>query len=1026
MIDFYQTTFYPGIGKRYLMLLLGFLFLTSAFSARAQQKISGVVTSVEDKGTLPGVYVVEKGTSNTAATDAKGAFNISVSSGATLVFRMIGYVTQEVKVDSRSEYKIALATDVKVLNDILVIGYGSKNKSTYAGSAVTLSTEDLNKSSLSVANLLQGRVSGVQVSQSNGTPGASLSIRIRGTNSINANSEPLYVIDGFPTNNGVGFSVNPEDIASISILKDASSTSIYGARGANGVVMITTKSGKGQKSSINLDTYRGYSNVTKRFDLVGSYDYALRLNKLIGDDGGTPPYSATRLDSLKAGLLGTDWQDQLYRTAKMENYVVSFTGGNDNTSVYSSFDILDQEGVVIHSQFKRFGARVNVDHKISDKIKASGRVFGNYGIQNDLPLAPSSINGFVKQVLKANPASTFDSGVAAERDAQNPLHFLAATKRQNSVYRTNGYFSFNYEPIKNLVFKADVGTDINISKILYFAPSTVPAGVASKGIGTITNTTETELIFNPTANYTISTKGHTFQLLMGYNQQVYVYDESGSVGTNFSSDELGYDNLSIAQQFTAYSGKSKIKRQSWFGRLDYDYKNKYIFTGTYRIDGSVLFGPNNKLGYFPSAAVAWKFTEEDFVKDLGFFSSGKTRVSYGITGNDRINSGIALATFSGNNSTKYTFDGTTSVSGIAVTRLSNPNLKWEETTALDVGLDVGFFNDRLIVTADYYNKKTNDLLLDRSVAPSIGFQTLFGNTGRAENKGFELSLQTTNISNASFKWNSTFTYSANKNKVLSLGENNSDIYVGSVKPDGAANFETPFIIRVGEPVGSFYGYIYDGIIQQNDPVLTTTHKNAHPGDPKYVDADGNGIVNADDRRVLGQGIPTSFFGFTNNFTYKGFNLDIVTQGQLGGSLLNLQKEDLLNPVSQGNSLKGVINDLWSPENTSGTVPAFGFYGTTYGGWANSRFIESSDYFRVKNVTLGYTFNVSKLKSIGINGLNVYVNAQNLFTITKYTGLDPEVGNLPTNSQANQNAGRGIDFNAYPVNRMFLFGARVKF
>ncbi len=267
---------------------------------------------------------------------------------------------------------------------------------------------------------------------------------------------------------------------------------------------------------------------------------------------------------------------------------------------------------------------------MNDKIWVSARVFGNYGVQNDLPLAPSSINGFVKQVLKANPASTFDSGVDAQRDAQNPLHFLAATDRQNTTYRTNAYFSLNYEPIKNLVFKADVGTDINMTKTLYFAPSTVPAGMASKGIGTITNITETEVIFNPTATYTVKTGEHTVQLLGGFNQQKYIYDESGTTGTNFSSDELGYDNLGVAQTFTSYSGKTPIKRQSWFGRVDYDYKSKYIFTGTYRVDGTSLFGPNNKLGYFPSAAVAWKFTEEDFVKSLKFISSGKTRVSYGI------------------------------------------------------------------------------------------------------------------------------------------------------------------------------------------------------------------------------------------------------------------------------------------------------------------------------------------------------------------------------------------------------------
>lgn len=1028
MMNVYLKALYHGHVKRCFTLLAGLFLLTSSFAAShtmAATEVRGVVVSNDDKQTMPGVLVTEKGTTNGTSTDVNGAFKLNVADGATLVFKMIGYLSQEVKIDGRSSYNISMVTDVKALNEVMVIGYGTKSKSTFAGSAVTLVAEDLNKSSISVANQIQGRVSGVQVSQGNGTPGAGLSVRIRGTNSINADSEPLYVIDGFPTNNGVGLSVNPEDIASISILKDASSTAIYGARGANGVVLITTKNGKNQKSTISLDSYRGFSNVVGRIDLAGPYDHALRLNKLIVGEGGIAPYKESRLDSLKAGLLGTDWQDQLYRTAAIQNHVVSITGGNSNTSVYSSFDFLDQEGVVIESRYKRFGARVNVDHKITDKIKMTGRVFGNYGIQNDLPLAPSSINGFVKQVLKANPASTFDTE-SITLDAQNPLNFLAVTDRKNTVFRTNAYFSVSYEPIKNLIFKADGGSDINMSKILYFVPSTVPAGIASNGLGTITDINEIELIVNPTVNYTFHTGAHNFQVLGGYNKQNYTYSENGSTGTNFASNELGIDNLGVAQQFSAYSGKTRVKRESWFGRIDYDYKSKYIFTGTYRVDGSSVFGANYKLGYFPSGAVAWKFNEEDFVKKLGVFSSGKARVSYGITGNDRIPSGISQATFGSNNTTRYTFDGVTSVSGIAVLRPSNSDLKWEETAALDVGLDLGFFKDRIILQADYYNKQTNDLLLDAPIAPSLGHLTAFGNTGKVENIGYEFSMQTTNINNASFKWNSTVTVSKNKNKVLSLGTNSAPIFVGNIKPDGAASFETPFLLKIGEPIGTFFGYTYEGIVQQNDPVLTTTQPNSQPGDPKYRDTDGNGIVNADDRVILGNAIPKVFFGFTNSFSYKGFNLDIVTQGQFGGKLLNLQKEDLMNPVSQSNTLSAVLTDVWSPENTSGTIPAFSFYGTPHGGWVNSRFIESSDYFRVKNITLGYNFSVNKLKAIGITGLNVYVNAQNLFTITNYTGLDPEVGNLLDNQQINQNAGRGVDFNAYPVNRIILLGARVKF
>ncbi|OOQ59510.1 SusC/RagA family TonB-linked outer membrane protein [Mucilaginibacter pedocola] len=996
-----------------------------AARAAAKVTISGVVKATTGEP-MPGVYVQEKGTGNGTATDINGKYQLSVEDNATVTFRMVGFVTQEIAVAGKTTINIELVADVKSLNDVMVVGYGSKNKSTFAGSAVTLNAEDLNKSSLSVANLLTGRASGVQVQQNNGTPGATLSIRIRGTNSINADSEPLYVIDGFPTNNGVGFTVNPEDIASISILKDAASTAIYGARGANGVILITTKNGRNKKSNLMVSSSLGYQRVVDRFDLAGGYDFAVRLNKLYESQGTTAPYKQSRLDSLQAGILGTDWQSQLFHTAKVQNHTISFSGGTNNTSVYSSFDYLNQEGVVIDSRYKRVGGRVNVDHAVSDKFKMTARVFGNYGVQNDLPLAPSSINGFIKQVIKANPASTFDSGVSSVLDAQNPLHFIAATDRQNSALRTNGYFSLKYEPIKNLLIQSDLGTDLNQTKIDYFAPSTVPAGVASKGVGTITTIQESELIFNPTASYSFRKAGNNVKLLVGYNQQKYVYSESGITGTNFSSDDLGVDNLGIAQTFSGYSGKTQIKRRSWFGRIDYDYQNKYIFTGTYRIDGSSVFGDNNKLGYFPSAAFAWRFNEENFIKDLGIFSSGKVRTSYGITGNDRVASGISLATFAGNNTTKYTFDGVSTVSGIAVTKLSNPDLKWEQTNALDIGIDFGFFGDRIIFEADYYNKQTNDLLLDRNISPSSGFTSQFGNAGKVENKGIEFSLQTVNVNSGGFKWNSTLTFAYNTNKVKSLGSNNSDIYVGSIKPDGAASFETPFIIRVGQPIGAIYGYVYEGIVQQNDPVLTTTQKNSQPGDPKYADLNGDGTVNANDRKVLGTGVPKMFFGFTNNFTFKNFYLDVVTQGQAGGKLLNVQKEDMLNPIGQGNTLKQVISDTWSPSNPGGTVPANSFYGTPHGGWVNSRFVESSDYIRIKNITLGYNFTSAMVKHLGIAGLNIYVNAQNLFTFTKYTGLDPEVDNLIDNQQQNRNAGRGIDFNAYPVNKMYLVGLRATF
>ncbi|MBC6490287.1 hypothetical protein BC349_04890 [Flavihumibacter stibioxidans] len=993
--------------------------------AYQQQGITGTVTG-EGNQPLQGVTVTVKGTNISTTTNEAGTFRINATPGTKIVFSMVGYSSREIAVGNQRSLNISLERAVTQLDDVMVVGYGLKKKSQFTGSAVTLTSEELNKSSLSMANMLQGRAAGVQVTQNNGTPGASLSIRIRGTNSLNANSEPLYVIDGFPVADRVGYSLNPDDVATITILKDAASTAIYGARGANGVILITTKSGSARKSNLNFHSYTGFQKVISRYELMNGHQNALRINAIARQEGNTPPYSDGRLDSLQKGMLGTDWQNEVFRTAQVQSHNISFEGGSAKTNIFASFDYLDQAGVVVHSNYKRIGARVNINHTVNDKLKMSARVFGNMGIQNDLPLAPSTINGFLKQVLKANPASTFDSGVPPTRDAQNPLHFFEAEDRENSTFRTQAYYTLNYELIKGLFLQADAGADMSRTEVNYFAPSTVPNAVGTKGIASVTNLDERDLILNPTAHYSFRVAENNFKLMAGYNLQNFTYKEVGTTATSFSSDELGYNNLAMAQQFSAYSGKALVKRKSWFGRIDYDYNNKYIFTGTYRIDGSSVFGNNNKLGYFPSAAIAWNFSEENMIKDMGLFRTGKLRASYGITGNDRINSGISLATFSGNNSTKYTFDGVSTLSGLAITRLSNPDLKWEQTNSFNLGLDLGFLNDRILLQADYYTKVTKDLLLDRSISPSTGFETRFGNSGEVSNKGFELFLQTTNIRSKGFTWKSTFSYARNNNKVTSLGTNNSDIYVGSFKPDGAASFETPFIIRVGQPIGSIYGYLYDGIIQDKDPVLTTTHPNAEPGDPKFVDVNGDGIVSAEDRVVLGVGVPKVNYGFTNSFSYKGFELDIVMQGQAGGKLVNIQKEDMLNPISSGNGLAQLVTDTWSMTNTGGSIPAKGFYGNAHGGWVNSRFVESSDFLRIKNITLGYTIPERLTKRIGVSVLHLYVNAQNPITWTKYSGVDPEVGNLVNSTSQNQNVARGLDFNAYPVNKMILFGAKLNF
>ncbi|HEY8658830.1 MAG TPA: TonB-dependent receptor [Hanamia sp.] len=1016
--------------KAFLLCFISLVAINLKVLAQAKpapvKQITLVGTTTNDKDEyLQGVDVREKGTNNHVLSDALGAFTIKVSPGATLVFSYVSCVEQEMKITGAARLNIKMETQVRALNEVIVVGYGQKKKSSFTGSAVTLDAKELNKASMSVGNLLQGKASGVQVFQDNATPGAGLSIRIRGTNSINASSDPLYVVDGFPLSDNIGFSMNPDDIESITILKDAASTSIYGARGANGVVMITTKSGFNKPAKVTLAASHGEQNPSGRYDLIGPYDNAVRLNALETLRGNIPPYGSGRLDSLQKGLLGTDWQKQAYNKATVDNYSLSFVGGSKKTSVFSSLNYLDQKGIVINTLYKRIGGRLNVEQEISDKIKISGRVFVNYGLQDALPLNPSTINGFLKQVLKANPSSTFDGD--SYRDAQNPLHFIAAVKQNNSFFRTQGYFSTQYKIIKGLTLKADIGADINKDRYLYFAPSSIPAGVSTKGLASTTDIETHDLLFNPTLNYVFNvTKNNNFVILLGYNRQKESYWEEDVTATNFGSDNLGYYSLNAAQQFSASSVKTVNNRQSWFGRLDYDYGGKYIFSGTYRIDGSSVFADNHKLGYFPSAAVAWNFKKEKFGQNATYLSAGKARLSYGVTGNDRINSGSSLATYSTDKSTSYTFDGTSTVSGIAVTSLTNSELQWEKTKALDAGIDLGFFKDRLLFEFDYYEKKTSDLLLAKNIAPSSGFLTKLGNEGSMQNNGFEIAINTTNIVTPKLKWTTGITYAINKNKVLSLGDNNSDIYLGSFKPDGAANFEDAFIIRTDQTIGAIYGYQYNGIIQTGDPVLTTTQPNSKPGDPKVVDTNKDGVINASDRVILGVGIPNVVAGFNTSVSFKGFTLDVVLQGQFGGKLVNVQKEDLQNPISFQNQEKSVLTNVWSTTNTSGTIPARGWYGNPYGGFVNSNFVESSDYVKLRNVTLGYNVPARFLKKLRMSSVNAYINAQNILTFTKYTGIDPEVGNYRNNGAIGKNATRGLDFNAYPNVKIVTVGFNISF
>lgn len=1000
------------------------------------KEITGVVADASGLP-LPGVTILKKGTTIGTVTDLDGSYSIEADAGDVLIFSFVGFSTQEVTVGNSSSLNVQLSDDTKSLEEVVVIGYGAVKKSDLTGSVSSVKATEIQQTPItSIDQGLVGRASGVMVTQTSGMPGAVASIRIRGSSSLQGGNEPLYVIDGFPVYSGSGYgqtggnarmsglaTINPADIESIEILKDASATAIYGARAANGVVLITTKSGKEGKDQITFDAYYGVQNVAKKIDVMNAYEYATLVNEAYTNDGLNPVYDSSKMAELQANPKGTDWQDEIFRSAPIQNYQLSFSGGDKKTNYSISGNYFNQEGVIINSGFKRYSARINLTRDISDKFRVGTNVNISRTDSRAVPTDAGGTGGVVTGAMKFNPVLPVYSdealGVYTQVNSPgliypNPVASAKEQVRESAMTRVLGNLYGEWEFIPDLTAKVSIGTDLTNTKFDTFIPSNIfeSGGIAVARIngGYTTNwLNENTLNWNKKLN-----DDHSFSVLGGITFQKNFFEGFGASSQNYVNNVLEENSLGSGSTYNQpSSSKTEWSLVSYLGRVSYNMKERYLLSLNGRIDGSSRFGDNNKYAFFPSGALAWRVIEEDFMKGSRVFSNLKTRVSYGVTGNQEIGLFNSLPTLS---NTTYTL-GRNLVTGFFPNSIPNPDLKWEKTGQFDFGLDFGFFDERLRFTADYYLKKTTDLIYDVSVPYVSGFASSLQNIGSMQNKGVELMIEADIVAKAEFRWTSSFNISFNKNKIIELG---GEQYKDVGTNDGHLKTGSVHRLVVGQPIGLFYGYVTDGIIQNSEelaagPVGPTNWI----GGRRYKDISGpngvpDGLVNATyDRQIIGDPNPDFYGGFTNTFSYKGFELNVFTQFSKGGDIFNYNEMELLLP-SGGQNVYQKLVDRWTPSNPSAIYPVAT---TNRSAVFSDAFIHDGSYAKIKTLTLGYTFPYSDSKVL--SGMKIYATGQNLLTFTNYTGYDPEVS-----YRGASNLELGEDFGGYPQSRTFMVGVKL--
>ena len=989
-----------------------------ARTVSSTKNISGVVKDETGEPVI-GANVVVKGTTNGTVTDMNGRYSLEVPEGGVLQISYIGYNTQEVKVGSGDVVNVSLREDSEALDEVVVIGYGTVKKSDLTGAVGSVQMKDVSQVGITSADrALQGQIAGVQVNARTGQPGESMMIRVRGSNSLAGGNEPLYVIDGMPVEK-MNSDINPEDILSMEVLKDASSTAIYGSRGANGVVMITTKRGRTGDTVLEYNGYVGVSSLRKKLDLLGKDDYIAMVNEVSQNDGNgiaiTPEQAAM--------LPNNDWQDLAYQTALTHSHQVSVSGGTDKTKLYSSLNYMNQEGIIKGSDYNRFALRINGGQKLARNLSLNASIAYSYGTQNT---ANSNADGWgaiaytamvmapIQEIRDADGKYTNFSGTPW--GGTNPVGMAELYKNKTVNSRLLANMSLIYEIIDGLTFRVNAGAEVNAGSSDRYIPIGLSAGGKLDGDASKSKSNYYTIINENILTYDKRfNKNHALNLLGGVTFQTYQYNDLGGSGTGFLRDVYETNNLGVASTpGTPSSGYSDYRMASFLGRANYNLMERYLLTVTARYDGSSKFSKNHKFAFFPSAALAWRLSEENFMQDIDWLSNLKLRASIGQTGNQSISPYQTFARLG----TSGPIFGDGKDIGFGLSSMANDDLKWETTTQTDIGVDFGFFSNRLNIGFDYYWKQTRDLLYNATLPPSSGYSSMLRNLGRIDNKGFEISINTINVK-GKVNWTTNLNITSNRSIVKDLG---SDVYGNKIQridaPIGGGNW---FPLFVGKAPFQLYGYEIEGIYQTDEEARLNGEATKKAGDYRYKDTDGKAGITTGDKTIIANTQPKFTFGLTNIINWNNFELSFLLIGSVGGDIVNEFNKSITNIGGTWNIRKDVWENHWTPENPNAKYARASVATKDYlaFGDPSSVWVENGSYLRFKDIKLAYTLPSQWFAGSRKPNISVYLSGQNLITITSYSHYDPEAS--WTSSAVN-----GWDRGVYPSAKSFTLGLQVKF
>ncbi len=1017
-------------------------------------EIKGTVMD-RDGTPLPGASIVEKGTTNGTQSDFDGNFSIEVAnSNATLVVSYIGFASKEIPVNGQSNLSVTLEESAAGLDEVVVVGYGSQSRRDVTASISSMPMDEMKDMPVSnVATAMQGKAPGVQVQQTSGAPGSTPAIKVRGFGSISAGNNPLIVVDGNIVNMQVFSLLNSNEIESIDVLKDASSTAIYGSRGANGVIMVTTKKGKSGKSTLTLDVYTGFQGVTKKMDMLNSQEFA-ELGKeaantayldnvpgaSISDPNSVRPSSFLRYRYPRGDLYDwldfdnpenlpyNDFQNLIFNGAAMiTNYQISATGGSDKIRYAINGGYLDQDGIIKTSNFKRYTLRANMDIDVSSKFKVGVGINPSYSLTKDVRAAGHWASlGIINSALAAVPMAPIyaEDGTYSSQTAiaapygwpgvPNPVANITELSNELSFTNLLTNVFAEYKFLDELKYRVSANANISQSRRNEYQTSRIPLNQLlppNVAVGTASSNQSVSWVFNQTLNYKKTLNDvHDMDVLIGMEAYKLQFQDSGASGNTFASDIVQTLNAAGVPSSVS-STEVETSTASYFARFNYIYGDKYLFNFSVRRDGSSVFGPDNRWGTFPAGSIGWRLSEESFMKGIKFLSETKLRASYGLSGNNSFDNYYPYAATIGVDN--YSFNGVFTT-GLGPTSLGNSELGWEKSRQLDLGLDLGFFNQRIYLSVDYYSRITEDLLLAVNVPSLTGFTSAFTNIGEMENKGWEFALRTDNLK-GDFTWDTNMNLSLNRNEVLKLGPNGDPIRSGSGV--GETN-----ITQIGAPIGSFYGYKQLGIFQDQAELDSYPHfDTAHPGDVKYEDVNGDGEISADDRGIIGNNQPDFVYGITNTFAYKGFDLSVALTGVQGSEILNLGRRFFENLEGNQNQLSTVLGRWRSADNPGdGVTPRANARTSGNSNAISSRWIEDGSYLRIQNVAFGYSLPQSLLDKVSFQQARIYLSAQNLFTWNDYEGYNPEVSGYEGSLTG------GVDYGSFPLSRTVSLGITLGF